>query len=210
MTESANALPSPLSYPPFALYWFARGSTTLALQMQAVAVGWQIYDLTGSALDLGWVGLAQFLPMICLAIIVGHIADRYDRRQIARLCQIVAALAAATLALGSAEGRLTRDGILAIILVFGAARAFEQPSLQALVPSLVPRELVPRALAWASSANQTATITGPALSGLIYAAAGPAACYAICSTLFLLASLLLGCIRGTKPTARRETISLAS
>ena len=86
-----------LRHRPFVFFWFARMATMVAFQMQAVAVGWQIYALTGSALYLGLVGLAQFLPMFLLTLAVGHVADRYDRRTIARVCQIVEGLAAFTL-----------------------------------------------------------------------------------------------------------------
>jgi MFS family permease len=98
-----------LRHRPFALFWFARVATMVAFQMQAVAVGWQIYALTGSALYLGLVGLAQFLPMFLLTLAVGHVADRYDRRTIARICQIVEGFAAFALAWGSAlAGRARR------------------------------------------------------------------------------------------------------
>src|ERR687897_3270647 len=90
----------------FVQFWIARFATTIALHMQAVAVGWQLYDLTGNPLDLGLVGLVQFVPVVVLALLIGQIADRYDRRAVARICQIVKALAAAALALGTAGGWL--------------------------------------------------------------------------------------------------------
>ena len=93
--------PSVLGHRPFALFWFSRVLSTLAYHMQAVAVGWQVYSLTGSAFYLGLVGLVQFLPMILLTLLVGQAADRYDRRVIAGVCQGVESAAAATLALGS-------------------------------------------------------------------------------------------------------------
>ena len=175
--------------------------------MQAVAVGWQAYMLTGSAFYLGLVGLAQFLPMFLLTLAVGHIADRYDRRLIARVCQIVEAIAVVALAFGSAAGWLGRENLLAIVAVTGAARAFEGPIMQALVPGLVPVPLLPRAYALAASANQTATILGPTLGGFLYAA-GPSAVYGTAGGLFLAANLCMAAIRMQWVPPKREPVSL--
>ena len=175
---------------PFALFWVMRVTTTGAYYMQAVAIGWQIYDMTGNPLDLGLVGLVQFFPLVLLAVVVGQIIDRYDRRAIARTCQIVKALCALALALGSARGWLGRDAFFAILLVVGTARAFETPTLHALVPSLVPPLLLPRAVAASATANQTAIICGPALGGLIYAF-GPTTVYVTCACIFTAASVLV-------------------
>ena len=208
-SHSPTLPPSILRHTPFALFLFARLATTIAFQMQAVAVGWQGYELTGSAFYLGLVGLAQFLPMFLLTLAVGHVADRYDRRRIAGACQIVEALAAGALALGSLSASLSRESLLAIVFVVGAARAFEGPSMHALVPSLVPGPLIPRAAAWNASAHQTATILGPALGGLLYAA-GPTTVYAAASGLFLGASLFLALIRIEWVRPKREPVSLRS
>ncbi len=177
--------------------------------MQAVAVGWQGYELTGSAFYLGLIGLAQFLPMLLLTLAVGQVVDRYDRRRVAGVCQLAEGLAAGTLALGSAGGWLGRESLLAIVFVVGAARAFEGPSLHALVPGLVDTALLPRAIAWAASANQTATILGPALGGLLYAAR-PTTVYVAASGLFLGASLLIAGIRIERVPPNREPVSLRS
>jgi MFS family permease len=185
---------------PFALFWSARVAGTIGYQMQTVAIGWQIYDLTGSALDLGLVGLVQFVPVVVLALVVGHVADRYDRRAVVRACQLAEALAAAALAAGSAGGWLTEHAIFAIVLVIGTARAFELPALHALVPGLVPPTLFARAVAGSASANQLAIITGPALGGLIYAA-GPAVVYGTASALFLTAGALVSLIRAAPARA---------
>jgi len=200
---------SPLHHRPFALYWFARVATSIAFQMQAVAVGWQGYALTGSAFYLGLVGLAQFLPMFLLNLAVGQVVDRYDRRLVARTCQLVEALAAGMLALGSAGGWLNRESLLAIVFIVGAARAFEMPTMQALVPGLVPARLIPPAVAWAASAGQTATILGPAFGGLLYAA-GPTTVYTTVGLLFLGASLLLAGISLERVPPKREPVSLQS
>ena len=152
--------------------------------MQAVAVGWQIYELTGSAFDLGLVGLVQFFPVVVLGVVVGHIADRYDRRVVVGICQVVKALAAAAFALGTLGGLLTRDAMLAILFVSGTARAFEAPTMHALVPGIVPPELLPRAIAASATANQTAIICGPAIGGLLYVF-GAATVYLTCTAVFV-------------------------
>src|SRR5690349_20905388 len=102
----AVPLPALMAHRPFALFWWARVSATAAYQMLAVAIGWQIYELTGSAFDLGLVGLVQFVPVVVLALVVGHVADRYERRLVVRACQLVEAVSAAALAVGSLGGGL--------------------------------------------------------------------------------------------------------
>jgi MFS family permease len=148
--------------------------------MQAVAVGWQIYELTNEPLDLGIVGLVQFLPVVGMALIIGQTVDRYDRRMIAAVCQVLKATAAIALALGTLGGWLSREAIFAILFVAGTARAFEVPTMHALVPSLVPQPLLPRAIAASASANQTAIICGPAIGGFLLQLFGPATVYLTC------------------------------
>jgi MFS family permease len=208
-SPSSGSQPSILRHRPFAFFWLARGFTSIAFQIQGVAVGWQVYALTGSPFYLGLVGLAQFLPMFLLTLAVGHVADRYDRRMIVRLCQIIEGLAAAALAFGSFSGWQSKESILGVVFIAGAARAFEAPTLQALVPGLVPTLLIPRAMAWSASAHQTATILGPAIGGLLYTA-GPTAAYATATVLFLTASLLIALIRIERPPPNREPVSLQS
>jgi len=193
----------------FALFWSARVASAIAFQMQAVAVGWQAYALTGSAFYLGLVGLAQFLPMFLLTLAVGHVADRYDRRRIARICQTVEALAAAALAAGSAGGWLGRESLLVLVALTGAARAFEAPIMQALVPGLVPGPLLPQAYALSASANQSATILGPTLGGFLYVI-GPAAVYGPAAGLFVAASLCMAAIRMQWAPVKREPVSLGT
>lgn len=208
MSQDERAVPL-MRHPPFARFWWARVATTIAFQMQAVAVGWQVYDLTGSAFDLGLVGLAQFVPGIALALIVGHIADRYDRRLVLRLCQGVEALTVAALAFASAAGIITTGAIFAAVFVIGAARACELPTVHALMPTLIPPALIPRASALSASASQTAVVIGPALGGLAYAA-GPATVYALAGAGFALASILVSLIAVERSAPAREPPSLAS
>lgn len=200
--------PALFGHRSFAFYWFARTSTNGAYMMQAVAVGWQIYELTGSAFDLGLVGLVQFFPVVVLGIVAGQTADRYDRRAVAAACQLVKALAALTFAVGTLSGWLTREAMLALLFVSGTGRAFETPTLQALIPGIVPAVLLPRAIAAATTAMQTAIIAGPAIGGLLYAF-GPAAVYLTCAGVFVLASVLVSLIRlqGPPPQKRPVTIT---
>ena len=194
---------------PFVLYWLARILATAALQMQAVAVGWQMYALTGSALDLGLVGLAQFVPAVLFMLLAGHAADRYDRSVLLRLSQLLEACATAALAIGTFTGTLTREVIFLLVFMIGTGRAFEAPTLQAFLPSLVPPAILSRAIAGSSSANQVATICGPAVGGLVFAYS-PTLAYALCTTLFLLSPALITLIRISRPAIERKPADLAS
>ncbi|TMJ29053.1 MAG: MFS transporter, partial [Alphaproteobacteria bacterium] len=129
----------------FMLFWCARTLSNAAFMMQGVAIGWQIYDLTGDAMDLGLVGLVQFFPVVVFSLVIGQIADRFDRRLVAGSCQVAKELAAFALALGSANAWLGRDSMLALVLLSATARAFETPAMHALLPGLVPPVLLPRA-----------------------------------------------------------------
>ena len=140
----------------------------MGYQMLGVAVAWQMYALTGSAFDLGLVGLMQFLPAAAFMLVAGQIADRYDRRRLLQIWQTVEGLAAAALAIGSVSGWVTKEFILAAVFVFGVGRAFEAPTQQTLLPNVVPTSLFPRAIAASSSTTQLATIAGPAVGGSLY------------------------------------------
>jgi MFS family permease len=177
--------------------------------VQAVAVGWQIYALTHSTFQLGMVGLAQFLPMVLLNLVVGHVADHYNRRNIVATCQLIECAAAGVLALGSYGHWLTVPGIFAAIAIIGAARAFEGPSTQALAPGLVEKSQLPRAMAVMSSFFQTSAIVGPALGGFLYAL-GPPASYGSAALLFLIGSLATSSIRIAYVVPHREPPTLKS
>jgi MFS family permease len=175
-------------------YLTARVLSTLAYQMLAVAVGWQIYALTGSAFYLGLVGLAQFLPMFLLTLAVGYAADHFDRRAIGRTCVLIEGAGLLVLALGSRGGWLTAEAILGVVFLIGAARAFESPTMQALLPALVSTELFPRAAAWSAAAMETAFILGPAIGGFLYLA-GPTVVYSIAGGMAWLAAVMISVIR---------------
>ncbi len=168
------------------LYLGARLGSTLGSQVQSVAIGWEVYAWTGKALDLGWVGLAQFLPMALLSLYAGNVADRFDRRRILIACRSVYALGALALAFMARNHSGGLAGVYAVLVVLGSARAFGSPAAVALLPSLVSRSSQTRAVALSSTTFQIATIVGPALGGLLYAAAGGTAAFvtaAACATL---------------------------
>ncbi|QKZ06862.1 MFS transporter [Pseudomonas eucalypticola] len=154
---------------PFMAFWFARVCTASGFQMLTVAIGWHLYQLTGSVLDLGLVGLVEFTPRVLFMLHTGHVADRYDRRKVAAICQTGQALVALALVIGSSTDTVSRDMIFVLAFLLGSARAFEMPTTQALLPNIVPAELFPRAVAASASAMQTATIVAPALGGFLYA-----------------------------------------
>ena len=183
--------------------------SSVAFQMMSVAIGWQIYSITHSAFALGLVGLAQFLPMFMLTLVVGHVADRYDRRRIALVCQTIEGLAALTLCIATWRGVTSQELIYFIAAVAGSARAFESPSMSALLPNLIPRAQLQFATAWSTSANQTAQILGPATGGLLYGL-GALVVYGAVSVAFVGAALLLSCIKIEKAVRARTPISFES
>jgi MFS family permease len=181
-------------HPAFMRFWYARIASVAASQMLLVALGWQMYELTGSAWDLGLVGLAQFVPALLLTLPAGQWIDRHHRGRILAGCLVVQVLAASALAWGSAQGWMNREALLAVSVVLGALRAVQMPAQQALTPLLVPAEVLPRAVAFSSAGLQGAIIAGPALGGFVYAA-GPAATYGCCVALFAVAAVLVLLIR---------------
>ena len=206
---AAPAEPQLLRQPGFIRFMLARTLSTAGFQITAVVVGWQIYALTGSTLELGLIGLMQFLPMLVLTIPAGHVADQYDRGTVVRVCQTVEATAAAILAIGSHEGWLSTHAVFAAVMVLGAARTFESPTVSALLPGVVSAANLPRALALSASAMQTAIIVGPALGGALYVI-GPSLAYGVVAVMFLLASLLVAGIVLERIPPQREPPTLTS
>jgi MFS family permease len=182
-----------LRHRPFTFFVGARGSSELAQQIAAVAVGWQIYALTGSAFDLGWAGLLEFLPTALFIFIAGHVADRFERRRVAQACQLLSGIVLALLAWGTFAGWLTLAEIFAAILTLGVAGAFESPAVAALLPAVAPQHMLQRGTAISTGVFQVAMISGPALGGFTYALA-PGLPYALAAALSLLAMLLNGLI----------------
>ncbi len=185
----------------------ARLAAGFAMQIQVVAVGWEMYDLTGDPLDLGLVGLVQFAPSLALMFVTGSIIDRFDRRLVIIVFRTLEAFASASLAAGALSGGLTPAWIFTAVFVIGCARAFEQPAGQALLPRLVPAALLSRAIATSSSTNQLAMIAGPALGGLIYLA-GSGIVYGCSAALFLGSAVLMVWVREQRARAVLAPFSL--
>jgi MFS family permease len=196
MPLGAGAL---LRHRSFLFFLSSRSLSRFSSQIGAVAIGWQIYDLTGSAFDLGMVGLVQFLPTALLVFVAGHAADRFERKRVVQLCQLAEALTALFLAWTTYAGWLTEVQIFIATFVLGIAGAFESPTTAALLPLIAPQGSLQRATAISSGAAQVATITGPALGGFAYALA-PSLPYGIMVLFWLLGAVLTGGIR-TAPQA---------
>jgi MFS family permease len=166
------------AYPDLALYQVARFFIIAALEMQSVAVGWQVYEITRRPLDLGLVGLAQFLPGIFLFLVAGHAADRHDRRRLLNICYGGFILCSGLLLALTVRGSHSVHFIYLVLLLLGAVRSFNWPASRALLPELVPAEYFSKAIAWNATTFQAATILGPALGGVLYAAnRGPGLVY---------------------------------
>jgi MFS family permease len=196
-------------HPNYGWFFVARIAAALGFQMQAVAVGWQVYELTHSTFQLGMVGLVQFVPIVLFTFVAGHAADRYNRRAVFGVSLAAQGLAVCALAVGTSLHWLRIPGIYALVAVVGAARSFQGPANQALLPTLVPKPLVPKAIAWATGAFQTASVVGPALGGLLYAF-GAQVPYGAAGALSLVgASLMLFLVRGGSP-GPREPATLSS
>lgn len=178
----------------FVFFSASRLAGLMANQMLMVAVGWQMYDLTGSAWDLGLVGLFQFIPALLLTLPAGHAADHFNRGRIFAACMLSQATVAISLLLSTQNGSETRELILALSIILGIARAFQMPAQQALIALLVPPRLLGHAITLNASAMQTAVIGGPALGGALYVL-GATIVYSVTTALLLLAAGLMLAVR---------------
>jgi MFS family permease len=167
---------------------------TLANQIGAVAVGWQIYEIARKAIALGYIGLAQFLPLVLFFFIAGDVADRFNRRRILSVTYGLRAVASAALLALAWQQTRSSWPIYVIMAAVGTARAFGQPAGQSFLPQLVSARQFPQAVAWTSSARQTAVIVGPALGGFLYIW-GPATAYAVCLLCLLAATCGVSVLR---------------
>lgn len=197
-------------YKNFRFYSAARFLTTISSEMQSVAVGWQVYSLTHRPMDLGLVGLAQFLPGICLFLVAGHTADRVPRLNILRTCYAGFA-ACSLLLLGlTLHGTASAVPIYCIMLLNGTVRAFNGPASQAFVPLLVSKADFPNAVAWSASIFQTATIAGPMIGGLLYGFVGtPIPVYCGAAVAYSAGLLSIANIKLTTPARVHSAASLA-
>ncbi len=196
-----------LRQPGFVASWLASTASDFGGQLLAVAVGWQIYAVTGRAFDLGLIGLVQLIPSVLLALPAGHAADQFERRRVALFGLLGQALAIALLAVLTLLHGVHELGILGLLFVVGVARTFAFPAMQSLLPALVPPSILPRAMAAHASAGQAAMILGPALGGFLYLA-GPGVVYAVSAVLCLSAAVLMGRLRYLQPPAAREPATL--
>ncbi|MDM0039841.1 MFS transporter [Variovorax sp. J22G21] len=192
---------------PFMQMWMARLFGTAGSQMLMVAIGWHMYDLTGSAWDLGLVGLYQFVPALLLALYAGHIVDRHHRGRIVAVCFLVQALVALVLLAAGYAQRDSRALLLGLSLVLGAVRAFQMPAQQALTPMLVPPLMLPRAMAFSSAGSQGAIIAGPAIGGLLFVA-GIGVVYAASMLLFVTGGVLVARLRYAHAPPPRAPVTL--
>jgi len=189
------------AHAAFVRYWAARFFTTFAVQIVAVSVGWQVYDLTRNPMDLGIIGLVQFLPLLLLVLVTGTVADRYGRRLVMGVATALELLCAAAILLFSLRGLQSPLPIFIALAGMGTARAFYGPASQSLVVNLVPEHDFANAVAWNSSAWQVASIVGPVAGGLLYGIGADVA-YGVAVVMFAGALLLIS--RVPKPPVRGE------
>ncbi|HZC46704.1 MAG TPA: MFS transporter [Candidatus Acidoferrum sp.] len=199
----ASSNSSAFAHRDFRRFLCASFLAILAAQIQSVAVSWQIYSIARTPMALGYVGLFQFLPMMACTIPAGHMADRFDRKLILVLSNLFTAVASG----GFLMLALARSTVIwpfyVVLMLFGAARAFAGPASQSFVPSLVPQDQFPQAVAWNSSASQVAVIAGPAIGGAMYIL-GPAVDYGICLILFVTIAIVMMGIRSRSESYEAE------
>jgi MFS family permease len=195
-----------LRLPSFALLWTSSLASGFALQMLVVAIGWQVYAIHNNPLDLGLVGLAEFLPLLILALPAGQIADRFPRRTVVALGLVLQGLIAALLVLITLNGADALWPFLTIGAIAGMASALTNPAGRALTPEIVPTELLPGAIALRSVANQIGIIVGPAVGGVIFAVE-PVAVYITAGALFLLAFVTILGVKSARAAAPAMELS---
>jgi MFS family permease len=193
----------------YTYYWVSRFLSTIAMQMQAVAVAWQVYEISHDAFDLGLIGLSLFLPAIGLVLVTGHVADRYDRKSIIQTCLVADFLFALGLGALAYWGTDTTWPIFALLIAVGIDRAFINPAGQALMPNLVPEKDLANAVAWQSSAWQIASIGGPAVGGLVLGFGADVA-YAASAALTAVSAVLTALIAAREFASRREPVTWTS
>src|SRR6266567_445101 len=193
----------------FTLYQLERFSIVAALEMLSVAVGWQVYEITRRPLDLGFVGLAQFLPNVFLFLLAGHAADRFSRKNLLLICNLGFAICSAMLIEISQRGPHDVRPIFAVLVLLGIVRSFNAPAGRSLLPALVPTEFFPTAVAWNATTYQAATILGPAIGGLFYALfRGPAGVYATSVAACAVATIALARVHVQSAVRPPEEVNL--
>ncbi len=200
-------IPEPLKIPAFRALWLARLATTIAQMAMVIVIGWQVYDIARQTMDvrdaafqLGLIGLVQFVPLVLLTPVSGWTADRLDRRHVGRAVLILEMACALILFWATWSGSISLPTLFAVAALLGVARAFAGPAFSALAPNLVPRELLPRAIALSSTAWQAGAIAGPAIGGILYDVT-PHLPYAFSAALFAFATVRLFTIGPVRRTA---------
>jgi MFS family permease len=199
--------PSLLRHAVFTRFWIGDIASVVGNQMVVLAVGWQVYDITNSALSLGLVGLAHFGAQLLFTFAAGHAADRYDRRIVAALCQAAQCAAAIVLAVANASGWLGAEIIYACVALTGIAQTYQNPAMRSLLPSLVGEDLLPRCIAFHAAAKKSAIIFGPALGGLVYLW-GAGAVYVFSAAVYAIAGVMILRIHSAHVARAHEPITL--
>ncbi|HZS63864.1 MAG TPA: MFS transporter [Xanthobacteraceae bacterium] len=206
VSDSARQI-SLIRHSQFALYWWTRVLSTAGYQIIQVAIQWQIYQLTGSPFHLGMIGLVMFIPVIAGTFLIGYVADHYDRRGVIRLCQISKALGAVILIVASYTGHISVPLIYFVVFIVGAGRAFEGPTLHTIPPSIMPQEVLSRAIAAGNTAQQVAVIGGPFVGGLLLQG-GTNLVYYVCFAMFVIASVCITMVKIKKPAKSKKSVTL--
>ena len=205
----AHAGLSAFRHLDFTLYQLERFFVVSGLEMLSVAVGWQVYEITRRPLDLGYVGLAQFLPNVFLFLLAGHAADRFNRKSILLLCNLAFAACYVLLIEITHRGPHNAKPIYVVLVLLGIVRSFNSPAGRSLLPVLVPVEVFPNAVAWNATMFQAATILGPALGGFLYALfGGPAGVYGVSVVACVIATMALARIRARTSVRQKEEFTV--
>lgn len=183
-------------YPDFRYFILSRLLATFGNQMQSLAIGWQVYDITHNKMYLGYIGLVLFIPNAAFSLLTGHVADRFDRRRVVQICQVLLAAGSLALALLTLHGIEHHIGwIFALLFLIGTAQAFLSPASQSLPSLIVPPEHLSNAITWSSTCWHLATIVGPALGGFLYWRGGPATVYFSAGALMFCSMISVGMMR---------------
>jgi len=210
MPSSAPARADSLfQHRSFVAFWLARTTSSFGFQMLSIAVGWQIYSITGRAWDLGLIGLVQFLPAVLLALPAGHVADQFDRRRVVLFGQLTEWVAIAVLAGLTLAHKTDEVIILGLVFIISVARTLEAPSLQSMLPALVPPAMLARATAANGASMQTASMLGPALGGFLYVA-GPGVVYLTAGLLYLISIVMVSRLRYEHAPPKRTPATFES
>ncbi len=198
-----------LQHRSFVAFWIARAGSSFGFQMLSIVVSWQIYSITGRALDLGLIGLAQFLPSVTLALLAGHVADQFDRRRIVLWGQVAEWLAIVALGVLTLTHHVNELTILGLVFVIAIAKAMEAPSMQSMLPALVPPHLLARAMAANAVSGQAAAMVGPAIGGLLYIA-GSSVVYLACGLLYFLSIVMVSRLQYEQAPPQRVPATFAT